>query len=191
MYRSGSTVSYQATQLLVKALKLPYSIDKEHQIDWSFDKVIYTFRDIRDACASMCQLKNCRPAEFKVEGRDFREWIDFLLKLDAFWRSKPCVLCLKYREFRNDLTRLVKPICVFLNGGIDPCCRNITSKLEFDKNLAFSNALSYPDPKTQMRPHHMTDGKVGKWWTFFTDKEKEVFADHRQLQEWLGEHGFA
>ena len=69
MYRSGSTLIYNVLKKIVQDNKLDYKIKKAHEewLQWvkDSDLSIYTYRDVRDATASMMRKRNLTVENFK------------------------------------------------------------------------------------------------------------------------------
>lgn len=195
MYRSGSTLSYQATTAIIEQLKLDYKVVKNHTFDQAYHIIIYTYRDIRDACVSMCQTNNTGIKDFLTEGYNFEEWIEFLIRLDEVWRSYPRILTLRYRDFKDNSLFLVDSIYYFLSGKRDYVyCENLADELSFQKQKQRIESFppEFDDPVTKLHTNQIHDGKVNKWKTFFTSEEIDrYFIKNKRLNNWLLKRNFS
>ncbi len=195
MYRSGSTLIYNVLKKIVQDHKLDYKIKKAHEewLQWvkDSDLSIYTYRDVRDATASMMRKRNLTVENFKSYNNHTLS--SFILKLmthDLKVKDKGNnILVLEYNNDILNLENGIKKIGEFLDIDIGKGNTFYYSKIfSLETQKKFVNGLSKHDLNTEYHPGHIGDGK--------TDFKKYFNYDQLNpntlelLGKWLKKHDY-
>lgn len=170
------------------------SVSKEKY--WKQFHVIYSYRDIRSVICSFCQWREMTLQNFDFQGYTAESMINWLLEMDEKWRSVDNLLLLKYADYfpygKLEVGLLTREIAKFLN--INPTFETYTeiaNKFNFDTVKKFTDGLEEGDKETLLNPKHLSDGQVGKWKIYFTDREQsDYFLSNKKLMNWLKKWDF-
>jgi len=221
MHRSGSTLTYQLTsQMLDDRIDLRHlsgglgkTLDdmrsyaasdqvylaKTHVPTRLFRqalpevgaKYIYTYRDVRDAIASLWR-KGKLPAGHADRGPESAaRLVNRELLAGTAFRRMPSLFEARYEDFVADTTDMISSLARFLDVALMPGelerLREETS-LERQRDRVKQLAGSERDLSTRITPRHITDARVGAWWHTLT--VAEVQAIEHAAEQWLTQHDY-
>ncbi len=195
MPRSGSTWLYNAARLLLQSSvndadeltcgwigdweKLPTTntvLLKIHDFELSVvarsRKILYSYRDVRDALASSVRKFGTTPTLDLA-----RAW----LAHDQRWRPVADFV-MRYETMIQSPSRVVEQIADVLRIPVRP--NDIVEQVE---SLDSNSQASY-DPATLLHPHHITDGRHGTWTDWLSkDLVQQI---ELEFQEWFEVNGY-
>lgn len=232
MYRSGSTWQYNIISDLIgkqansrslgvvsgkQYAELPrlaagegWRCLKDHYGHPSFTKAlaegralaVYSYRDLRDVAYSLVHKFNTSFTDII----ETRKLLAYCLEQDAYWRSQPRTLILRYEDAMSNPVGTIRAIAAHLGIELAPgeaeklaeenslqSNRQRTDKLANqlrDKGLNLdnpTNALLYDD-KSLLHWNHIREGRVGGWHT--EAMPEEIFRLARECGDWLVENGY-
>ena len=219
MHRSGSTLVWQITRLLLDGnpgLRNPRGISttefpaaaadgsdllmaKVHfrpsmpREDFPDDgaKYLYTFRDPRDVIASLYRKARLKPEHPDRGARNSRLTVRRELRGDAFWRSKPGVWVRRYEDFKDDVPALIRDLAGYLGVPVDDQrVAEITAEVD----------LAAQAERAVQAKRHGVDDDLRVTSNHITDgrqgawrdtlTDAEVVAIEGESALWLVEHGY-
>lgn len=219
MHRSGSTLVWQITRLLLDGqpgLRNPRDIDvSEFAVaaadpdDLLMAKVhyrptfartefptegaiyLYTYRDIRDAIASLYRKGRYAVDDERRGVKATRRGTKRELAGGELWTSMPGVWIAKYEDFRDDIPGLVRNLAATLSVAVSDervaeICREVD--IESQKERVQVARVTGVDEDTRITQNHITDGREGAWRDTLTPQE--VGAVEIEAGAWLAAHGY-
>jgi hypothetical protein len=198
MYHSGSTFVFNLLKFYNNIYSLKFTEVKKNHEDWldlvtDKDLSVYTFRDVRNCCASMMRRDGMDEKNF-LHARYYspETFILSLISQDEKMRKNEAkTLILKYEEDIMKIEMAVSKIADFLNiklssGDIKEYSNifNINKIKKFvDSVRIHSNSSSH-----QYWPNHIGDGNTQYEDFFSLDKfsEKSMGA----INEWLNKNNY-
>ena len=208
MYRSGSTFIYNFVKKIKKDLNINYIVDKKRHEDWvnavtEKDLSIYSYRDIRDAAASMIRKNNMEQIDkcsfqhksgyILAGGFNVNDFINNALKFYSLVNTivdNNKLLKIKYEDkILNDLSLSIQDIFKFLNINVNENIINeYSSFFDINKTKKFTDRLGKYDKKTEYHPDHIGDGKTNyKQYFSMKDLNKETRLN---LEKWLIDNNY-
>ncbi|MBM4107897.1 MAG: sulfotransferase domain-containing protein [Phycisphaerae bacterium] len=158
----------------------------ESRLDPRFLRYFYTYRDVRDAAASVAQWKG--PAHGTPEAA--AQWIRWA---DHF-TGRPGSLRSRYEDWTRDIPGEIRRVESFLGLALpEPDRRSLaqTLSIEGQKDLIERELVSAGrdlDPRSLVWKQQIQDARVGKWRTFFDRATLDRFD--ALCGEWLAAHGY-
>lgn len=208
MYRSGSTFIYNFVKKIKKDLNINYIVDKKRHEDWVHtvtekDLSIYSYRDIRDAAASMIrkndmeQIDKClfqhKPGFRLAGGFNVNEFINNALKFYGLVNTiaeSNNLLKIKYEDkILKNIQLSISDIFKFLKINVNEKIINeYSSFFDINKTKKFTDSLVKYDKKTEYYPDHIGTGKTNyKQYFSMKDLNKETRLN---LEKWLIDHNY-
>lgn len=190
MYRSGSTFIFNLLKHIVKHYKLNYSVRKHHE-EWLSivkpeDISVYTYRDVRFACASMMRKNNLTVDNFN----EFRGYTidDFICKLinhdNTVKQTTNNLLKLKYETDILNIDRCVVKVLLFLNLQLDnDFIQFCINKLDLNTIKTVTDNLLNHQPETEWWPNHVST-EYTDYKTYFNMSDLTTNT-YELLTQWL------
>lgn len=162
---------------------------------------IYSFRDIRDVAFSYMHKAALTFNELVKQ-----RFLEKVLANDAFWRSSPRAVCMKYEVVVNDeigtVARLSKAVGVDLPEGQ---ADQIAQEYSWEANLKRTHDVKKraeaagldlrskahvfeQDPRTLLHWNHLRESDHKSWRDLATPKQREVLA--AKCNRWLLANGY-
>jgi hypothetical protein len=152
---------------------------------------LYTFRDVRDAVASLFRKgrfpvgsEQRGPAQARVIAR--REMAG-----DTMWTSMTNVWIAKYEDFHQDIPMLIRSLAAVLGVTVDDArVAEIAADVDLEAQRARVRAAleSGIDEGDRITSNHITDGRSGAWRDTLTPEE--TAAVESESAPWLARHGY-
>ena len=219
MHRSGSTLVWQITRLLLEGqpgLRNPRDVElkdfaaaaadpddllmaKVHyrptvtEEEFPRDGAIYlyTYRDLRDAIASLYRKGRYTKRDPRRGPRNSRLAARRELAGNDMWTSMPGVWIAKYEDFRDDVPRLVRNLATTLQIDLtEERLTAICAEVDIDaqKQRVQAALVVGIDEDSRITQNHITDGREGAWRDTLT--EGELGAIELESGAWLVTHGY-
>ena len=219
MHRSGSTLVWQITRLLLEGqpgLRNPRDVElkdfaaaaadpddllmaKVHYrptfSDEEFPRdgaiYLYTYRDLRDAIASLYRKGRYTRRDPRRGPRNSRIAARRELAGNDLWTSMPGVWIAKYEDFRDDVPGLVRNLAATLHVEVsDERLAAICAEVDIDaqKQRVQAALVVGIDEDSRITQNHITDGREGAWRDTLT--EGELGAIELESGTWLVTHGY-
>jgi len=220
MHRSGSTLVWQITRLLLDGspgLRNPRGVSTEeypaaaaNPDDLLMAKVhfrpaldrgdfpdegaryLYTYRDPRDVVASLYRKGRFKPDDPERGARPSRLTVRRELRGDDFWTSKSDVWVGRYEDFRDDVPGLVRALADYLAIPVDDARVDAIVR-EVD--------LAAQEERAKAAREHGVDDDLRVTSNHITDgregawrdtlTSEELVAIEAESARWLVEHGYA
>ena len=219
MHRSGSTLVWQITRLLLEGqpvLRNPRDVElkdfagaaadpddllmaKVHyrptfaEEEFPRDGAIYlyTYRDLRDAIASLYRKGRYTKRDPRRGPRNSRLTARRELAGNDMWTSMPGVWIAKYEDFRDDVPGLVRNLATTLQIDLtEERLAAICAEVGIDaqKQRVQAALVVGIDEDSRITQNHITDGREGAWRDTLT--EGELGAIELESGAWLVTHGY-
>ncbi len=220
MHRSGSTLVWQITRLLLEGqpgLRNPRDVElkdfaaaaadpedllmakvhyrptfSEEEFPREGAIYLYTYRDVRDAIASLYRKGRYTKRDPRRGPRNSRLATRRELAGSDMWTSMPGAWIAKYEDFRNDVPGLVRNLATTLQIELtEERLAVICAEVEIDaqKQRVLQAALVVGiDEDSRITQNHITDGREGAWRDTLT--EGELGAIELESGAWLVTHGY-
>jgi hypothetical protein len=220
MHRSGSTLVWQITRLLLDGapgLRNPRGVSTEEypaaaanaddllmakvhfrpaldRDDFPDDgaRYLYTYRDPRDVVASLYRKGRFKPDDPERGARPSRLTVRRELRGDEFWTSKSDVWIGRYEDFRDDVPGLVRTLADYLGVPVDDARVDAIVR-EVD--------LAAQEERAKAAREHGVDDDLRVTSNHITDgregawrdtlTSEELVAIEAESARWLVEHGYA
>ena len=219
MHRSGSTLVWQVTRALLSGrpdLRHPRSPEVESfaaaaadpqdllmakvhyrpvfsQLEFPHQGALYlyTYRDVRDAIASLYRKGRWEPDDPRRGPRNARAAARRELLGDSLWTSMPTKWVARYEDFRDDVPRVIRSLAVTLDvpvsdARVDDIAAEVSLKAQ--QRRAAAAAFVGIDAEDRITPNHITDGRAGAWRETLTPEE--AGAIEVEAAVWLATHGY-
>jgi hypothetical protein len=219
MHRSGSTLVWQITRLLLEGqpgLRNPRDVELKDFAGAAADpddllmaKVhyrptfteeefpregaiyLYTYRDLRDAIASLYRKGRYTKRDPRRGPRNSRLAARRELAGNDMWTSMPGVWVAKYEDFRDDVPGLVRNLATTLQIDLtEERLAAICAEVDIDaqKQRVQAALVVGIDEDSRITQNHITDGREGAWRDTLT--EGELGAIELESGAWLVTHGY-
>ena len=195
MYRSGSSFIYNVVK------EFTDDITKLHGADIDDTLTIYSYRDVRNACASIIRMNNMtydKHGDFidksicKVSGERFNisefinELIDYDNKLDDY-----NILKIRYEDdILNDNKKAITKILDYISVPYDiDLVNKISDKLDINKQkIIVDNIKTVYDDESKYFKNHIGNGKTN-YKDYFTIDDLS-FSVKIKLVNWLTKRNY-
>jgi hypothetical protein len=219
MHRSGSTLVWQITRLLLEGqpgLRNPRDVELKDFVAAAADpedllmaKVhyrptfseeefpregaiyLYTYRDVRDAIASLYRKGRYTKRDPRRGPRNSRLAARREMAGNDMWTSMPGVWIAKYEDFRDDVPGLVRNLATTLQIDLtEERLATICAEVDIDaqKRRVQAALVVGIDEDSRITQNHITDGREGAWRDTLT--EGELGAIELESGAWLATHGY-
>ena len=219
MHRSGSTLVWQITRLLLEGqpgLRNPRDVElkdfaaaaadpndllmakvhyrptfTEEEFPREGAIYLYTYRDLRDAIASLYRKGRYTKRDPRRGPRNSRLAARRELAGNDMWTSMPGVWIAKYEDFRDDVPGLVRNLATTLQidlteERLDAICAEVD--IDAQKQRVQAALVVGIDEDSRITQNHITDGREGAWRDTLT--EGELGAIELESGAWLVTHGY-
>lgn len=219
MHRSGSTLVWQITRLLLEGqpgLRNPRDVElkdfaaaaadpedllmakvhyrptfAEEEFPREGAIYLYTYRDVRDAIASLYRKGRYTKRDPRRGPRNSRLAARREMAGSEMWTSMPGVWVAKYEDFREDVPGLVLNLARTLQVEVsDERLSAICAEVDIDaqKQRVQAALVVGIDEDSRITQNHITDGREGAWRDTLT--EGELGAIELETGAWLVTHGY-
>jgi len=219
MHRSGSTLVWQITRLLLEGqpgLRNPRDVElkdfaaaaadpedllmakvhyrptfSEEEFPREGAIYLYTYRDVRDAIASLYRKGRYTKRDPRRGPRNSRLATRRELAGNDMWTSMPGAWIAKYEDFRNDVPGLVRNLATTLQIELtEERLTTICAEVDIDaqKQRVQAALVVGIDEDSRITQNHITDGREGAWRDTLT--EGELGAIELESGAWLVTHGY-